>query len=111
MLAFELNGLGGRKRQRVDGRAHYVASRMLVEFASVLDQFHQLRLVIEGVQQKDAAGIGQPQAGDDQRGFTLVGFVGLGDLLDGLVALAVALLLYLSVAGQSTMSLGTSSQS
>src|SRR6185437_13534456 len=59
---FEFNRLLGRKRQRIDGSAQNVFSCVLVEFAAVLRQLHQLRLVLVGVEQKDASAIGQVQA-------------------------------------------------
>ena len=90
MLALEFNGLRGRKRQRVDGRAQDVAAGVLVELAAVLDQFDKLRLVVERIQQKNTARIGQAQAGDNERRFTFVRFVGLGNLLDGFIALTRA---------------------
>ena len=61
MLALEFNGLRGRKRQRIHGRAQNIAAGMLVEFASILDQLHKFRLLVKFVLQKNAARVRQPQ--------------------------------------------------
>src|SRR5207302_5304381 len=61
MLPFEFDGLGGRKRQRIHGRAQNVAASMFVEFASVLEQLYKFWLLVKFILQKNAAGIGQTQ--------------------------------------------------
>ena len=110
VLAFEFDRLRGRKRQRIHGRAQNVAAGVLVEFAAILDQLNQLKLLV----QRTAERRRQYSAGairHNERGFALVGFVGFGNLFDGFIALPCALVVVFVRGGPVHQILRHSSQS